>query len=196
MRASMRGMSRTATAGALLALAVVAVMTVGTSLQLQLGAYALAGVLVGGVAGLVPDCSLVARLVGVAAGVAVAWAGFVVRAAVMPDTSTGRTAAAVVTVLLATVVALVPRVPLWAVLLGAGALAAAYESSYAAAPPEIMSTSIDAITGLGVAVVAGFVASALPGTSAPVAPSAPVVVPGPRGGADATVRVGVKDVAR
>ena len=45
MRASMRGMSRTATAGALLALAVVAVMTVGTSLQLQLGAYALAGVL-------------------------------------------------------------------------------------------------------------------------------------------------------
>lgn len=194
MRASMRGMSRTATAGVLLAVAVVAVMTIGTSLQLQLGAYALAGVLVGGVAGLVPDRSLPTRLVGVAAGVVVAWAGFVVRAAVMPDTSSGRTVAAVVTVLLATVVALLPRMRLWAVLLGAGVFAAAYESSYAAAPPEIMSTSIDAITGLGVAMVAGFVVSVLPGT-APVAPSAPVVVPEPRGGADAAVRVGVKEVA-
>lgn len=194
MRASMRGMSRTAAAGALLAVAVVAVMTIGTALQLQLGAYALAGVLVGGVAALVPDRSLAERLVGIAAGVVVAWAGFVVRAAVMPDTASGRTVAAVVTVLLATVVALIPRVPLWAVLLGAGAFAAAYESSYAAAPPEILSTSIDAITGLGVAMVAGFVASALPGT-APALPSAPVVVPEPRGGADAAVRVGVKEVA-
>lgn len=195
MRASVRTMSRTVFAGVLLALAVAAVMTVGTSLQLQLSAYALAGVLVGGVAALVPDRSLVGRLVGVAAGVAVAWAGFVVRAAVMPDTSAGRTVAAVVTVLLATVIALVPRVPLWAVLLGVAAFAAAYESTYAAAPPEIMSTSVDAITGLGVAMVAGFMVSALPGVTAPAAPSAPVVVPEPRGGADAAVRVGVKEVA-
>lgn len=195
MRASMRTTVRTLAAGLLLAAAVVGVMTVSTSLHLQLGAYALAGVLVGGVAALVPDRSLAGRLVGVGAGVAVAWIGFVVRAAVMPDTSTGRTAAAVVTVLLATLVSLVPRMPLWAVLLGAGALAAAYESSYAAAPPEIMSTSLDAITGLGLAVVAGFLVSALPGLGAPVAPSAPVVVPEPRGGADATVRVGVKEVA-
>lgn len=194
MRASMRTMARTLTAGLLLAATVVVVMTVGTSLQLQLAAYALAGVLVGGVAALVPDRSLAGRLVGVAAGVAVAWAGFVVRAAVLPDTNTGHTVAAAGTVLLATLIALISRVPLWAVLLGAGAFAAAYESSYAAAPPEIMSTSLDAITGLGVAMVAGFVVSALPGT-APVAPSAPVVVPEPRGGADATVRVGVKEVA-
>lgn len=195
MRASIRTMSRTATAGVLLAVAVAAVMTVGTTLRLQLGGYALAGVLVGGVAALVPDRSLVARLLGVAAGVAAAWAGFVVRAAVMPDTDAGRTVAAVVTVLLATVIALVPRMPLWAVLLGAAAFAAAYESSYSAAPPEIMSTSLDAITGLGVAMVAGFMVSALPGT-APVASSAPVLVPEPRGGADASVRVGVKELAR
>lgn len=195
MRASMRGMSRTVAAGALLAVTVAAVMTVGTSLQLQLGTYALAGVLVGGVAALVPDASLTGRLAGVAAGVAAAWAGFVVRAALMPDTASGRTVAAVVTVVLATAVALLPRVPLWAVLLGAAALVASYESSYAAAPPEIMSTSLDAITGLGLALVAGFVVSALPGT-APVAPSAPVLVPEPRGGADAAVRVGVKEVAR
>lgn len=197
MRAWIRTMSRTVTAGVLLALAVAAVMTVGTTLQLQLGAYALAGVLVGGVAALVPDRGLVGRLLGVAAGVAVAWAGFVVRAAVMPDTGTGHTVSAVVTVLLATLVALVPRMPLWAVLLGAAAFAAAYESSYAAAPPEIMSTSLDAVTGLGVAMVAGFVLGALPGT-APVASSAPSApaVPEPRGGVDAVVRVGVKELAR
>ena len=195
MRALIRSTARTITSGVLLAVGVVAVMTVSTAFRLDLEAYALAGVLVGGVAALVPDRSLAARLVGVGAGVAAAWAGFVVRAALLPDTSSGRTVAAVVTVLLATAIALVPRLPLWAVLLGAGAFAAAYESSYAAAPPELMSTSLDAITGLSLAMVAGFLASAV-GITAPIAPSTLIIVPEPRGGADADVRVGVEEVAR
>jgi hypothetical protein len=53
------------------------------------------------------------------------------------------------------------RLPLWTLLVGAAALSGAYEYTYAAAPPEIASTSVTAVTSLLVASAVGFLVVAL-----------------------------------
>jgi hypothetical protein len=54
--------------------------------------------------------------------------------------------------------ALAGRLPLWAVLLGAGTFAGAYEPIYAAAPPEILSTSVSTATTVLLTSAIGFLA--------------------------------------
>ena len=78
-----------------LVLAVLTTVVVGTSL---LGAEGAPGVLLGaalgGALGLVPDGSVAARAVGFLAGAVLAWVGYVLRAAALPDSAAGRAVAA------------------------------------------------------------------------------------------------------
>jgi hypothetical protein len=53
------------------------------------------------------------------------------------------------------------RLPLWTTLLGTAALTGAYEFTYAAAPPEMLSTSLSTATTLLLNVAVGFLAAAL-----------------------------------
>jgi hypothetical protein len=50
------------------------------------------------------------------------------------------------------------RLPFWAVLLGAGTLAGAYEAEYEVAPPLVVDTSISTVTTLLLTVAIGFLA--------------------------------------
>ena len=73
----------------------------------------------GVVIALVPDRTPLARLAGFSARFVIGWAGYIIRAQFMPDTSTGRAVAVGVTVLLCVAVAAlsVDRIALWTVIL-------------------------------------------------------------------------------
>jgi len=150
-------------AGGLLAIAVVLVIVVSSDLGLQVESYAFAGVLVGGVVGLVADASPWGRLGAFAVGFVAAWVGYLLRAGVFPDSTAGLVVSTLVSLGLCLLVAVLARrvLPLWAVLLGAGFFAAAYERVFTAAVPEVATTSVDAATSLALVVVVGFVAAAL-----------------------------------
>ncbi len=55
------------------------------------------------------------------------------------------------------------RVPLWATLLGAAAMAGGYEATYELAPSEVVDTSMTAVTTILFTVAVGFLAAALVG---------------------------------
>jgi hypothetical protein len=162
-------MRRTLVAGVVLAVAAVVVVLVSSALDLELESVALLGGALGAVVALVPDRTPFVRLGGFAAGFVAAWIGYVVRAALLPDTAGGRAVAVGLVVLLCVGVtaASLGRLPLWTTLLGTAALTGAYEFTYAAAPPELASTSVSTATTLLFNVAVGFLAAAL------VAPSAP-----------------------
>jgi hypothetical protein len=103
------------------------------------------------------------RLAGFGAGFVAAWIGYVIRATLLPDTAGGRAVAVGIVVLLcvATTAATMNRLPLWSTLLGTAALAGAYEFTYAAAPPELASTSVTTATTLLINVAVGFLAAAI-----------------------------------
>lgn len=131
-------------------------------LDLQIESVALIGAATGAVIALVPHTTPLARLGGALLGVVAALVGFALRAAVLPDSPSGRAVFVAVVVLLSTaVVALAAgRIALWAPLLGAAAFAGAYEPVYAAAPPELASTSVNTLTALLVALAVGHLATA------------------------------------
>lgn len=136
--------------GGCLAVATALLILASEWLDLDLEAVALFGAAMGAIAAIVPSGSAAGRLVGFLAGFTIAWVGFLLRAAMLPDTSGGRAVAAAVIVLVCTGVALVSlgRVRLWAVLLGAAAFTGAYEYTYNAAPPEVLTTSVSTATSL------------------------------------------------
>jgi ABC-type transport system involved in cytochrome c biogenesis permease subunit len=146
--------------GVLLGAAVVILVLLSAALDLEIESFVQAGALTGAVAALVPDRSLSARLLAVALGVFASWVGFVLRAAVLPDSTGGLAVAALVTVLICLLVAVISagRLPFWGALLGAALLAGAYESAYSDAPSELLQTSVDAITALAITGVVGFLA--------------------------------------
>ena len=86
-----------------------------------------------------------------------------VRAARLPDTAGGRAVAVGLVVLLCVGITAVSmdRLPLWTTLLGTAALTGAYEFTYAAAPPELATTSVSTATTLLFNVAVGFLAAAL-----------------------------------
>jgi hypothetical protein len=175
MRASMR-------AGVLLAVAAALVVVLSAAWGLDIEAYALAGVAFGGVIALVPDRSAWARLGAFVIGFVAAWIGFVLRAALLPDATSGVAVAAAATILIGLIGVAAGRgrhVPLWAVLVGAGAFSASYESAFSAAPPEVVNTSANAATSLLLAVAVGFVVTCL---SAPRATAPTIEPPQPRDG--------------
>ena len=157
-----------------LVLTVAAVLAVFVSgwLDLELEPVALLGVALG--AGRRPRTSTGRRscVWPASSGFVVAWVGYLVRAAMLPDSTGGRAVAVGLVVVLAVAIAAfsLGRIPLWSTLLGAAALAGAYEHTYAAAPPEVASTSVSTATAVMFAVAIGFLATALmaPATQQPV----------------------------
>ena len=165
-------MRKTIFAGTVLALAAALVMWLSAAFDLELESVVLLGTAVGAVVALVPDRTPLARFLGFAAGFLAAWVGYFVRAALLPDTAGGRAVAVGLILLLcvAVVAASLGRLPLWSSLLGAAALAGGYEYTYAAAPPEVASTSVSAATSLLFCLAVGYLVAA---TVAPPAGAAP-----------------------
>lgn len=165
-------MRKTLLVGLVLTVAAVLVVFVSAGLDLKLEPVALLGVALGGVIALVPDRSPFMRLAGFAGGFVAAWIGYLLRAAVLPDSAGGRAVVVAIVIVLATAIAALSagRIALWSTLLGAAAFAGAYEYTYAAAPPEVASTSVSAATTLLFTVAVGFLAAALmtPATEQPV----------------------------
>lgn len=156
-------MRRSLLVGVVLASAAGLMVLLGSAFDLELESVALLGGALGAVVALAPDRTALTRLGGFAAGFVAAWIGYVVRAAVLPDTSSGRAVAVVVTVLLCTAIAVASRqrLPLWTLLLGTAALTGAYELIYSAAPPELMTTSVSTATTLFLSISLGFAAGLL-----------------------------------
>ena len=154
-------MRKTMLAGVVLALAAALAVWLGDFFGLELDSVALLGAALGAVVALVPDGRPGLRLSGFLAGIVVTWIGYVVRAALLPDAASGRAVAALVIVLLCTVVvaAAMGRIPFWSTLVGVGALVGAYETTYAAAPPEIATTSVSTVTALLMTAGIGFLAA-------------------------------------
>ncbi len=156
-------MRKTLLVGLVLTLAAIAVVLVSAAFDLELEPVALLGVAIGAVVALVPDRTPIMRLAGFAAGFVAAWVGYLLRAGLLPDSAAGRAVAVGVVIVLAVAVSALTfgRVPLWSALLGAAALAGAYEHTYAAAPPEVASTSMSAATVLLFTAAVGFLATAI-----------------------------------
>ena len=148
-----------------LCLAVFAAVIIGLSdlLGLDLEHVALLGAALGGVLGLVPHRPVWGKVAGFLLGFALAWIGFALRAAVLPDSPGGRAVAAFVVVALIAVATSASRgrVPMWSGLLGAAAIVGAYESVYTNAPSQFLSESPAAATTVLLAVALGFLATNL-----------------------------------
>jgi hypothetical protein len=155
-------MRRTLLAGVVLAVAAMLVVRVGSWLDLDVESVALMGAALGAVLALVPDRTPLFRLLGFGAGFVAAWIGYLLRTVALPDTSSGRAVAVGLVVLLCVGVtaATMGRLPLWSTLLGTAALSGAYELTYAAAPPELLSTSMTTASTLLLAIGVGFLAAA------------------------------------
>ena len=153
-------MRRETLIGGCLAVAAALLILASDWLDFEMEAVALFGVAMGAIVALVPSGSAMTRLMGFLAGFVIAWAGFIFRAQFMPDTSAGRAVYAFVIVLLCTGLALATgrRIQLWSVLLGAAAFTGAYEYTYNAAPPEILSSSVSIATSLLLSAGVGWLA--------------------------------------
>lgn len=151
--------------GAVLALFGALTIAFGHLFGLDLDQVALLGVTLGGVIGLVPDRSLVERIIGFAVGFALAWIGYALRAGMLPDTATARAIVvfAVIVVSMLIVLASGSRIPLWATLVGSAALVGAYEQTYAATPSLFVSESPTAATTVLLACAMGVLGSVLLG---------------------------------
>ena len=155
-------MRKTIFAGLILALAAALVMWLSAAFDLKLESVVLLGAAVGAVVALVPDRTPLVRFLGFAAGFVAAWVGYLVRAQFLPDTASGRAVAVGLTLLLCVAVVAVSagRLPLWSSLLGTAAMAGGYEYTYAAAPPEVLTTSVSAATSLLFCIAVGFLVAA------------------------------------
>ena len=151
-----------------LALAVLAGVLVafGDDLGLDLQLYALFGLAIGGAVGLAAGHPL-AKAAGFFIGFVVAWAAYGLRAAVLPDTSTGRAISAVLVVLVLTAIAapLRSRALYVAEFLGVAALAGAYETTFNTLPSAFLTTSVVAATTVLFAAALGYLGSELIGSA-------------------------------
>jgi hypothetical protein len=160
-------MRPTAVGGIILAVATFLLVLFGEALDLDLERTALTGAALGAVLALVPDRSPLFRAVGGLAGFLVGWAGYALRAGLLPDTSFGRAVAALVVVLLLMGIALATftRVPLWSLLVGAAAMSAAYETTFMITPSAFPYESPTAATQVALAAGVGFLAASFLGAA-------------------------------
>lgn len=158
-------MRRYILAGLVLAVLTTLLVLLSDALGLDTEGVALLGGALGGALGLVPDRSPAQRAGAFVIGFLAAWVGYALRAAVLPDATAGRAIAVLLVLLvcLAVGAATRGRLPLWATLLGAAAMAGAYETTYAADPSAFLSSSAATATSILVAAGAGFVATSLLG---------------------------------
>lgn len=156
-------MRRTLLVGLALVVGAVLAVYISSWFDLELESVVLVGVALGAVIALVPDRSPLMRLAGFAGGFVAAWIGYFVRAALLPDSTGGRAVAIGLIIVLAVAIAAVSmeRIPLWSTLVGAAAMAGAYEFTFDAAPPEVASTSVSTATALLLTVAIGYLAGAL-----------------------------------
>jgi hypothetical protein len=158
-------MRRSLVAGLVLAIFAALIIGLGQLLGLDLEHVALMGAALGGVLGLVPHSLPLGKLGGFVVGFVLAWIGFALRAAVFPDSASGRAAAAflVVAAIGAACAVSAGRLPLWSGLLGAAAIVGAYEETYTNAPSQFLKESPTAGTTVLFAVALGFLATSLLG---------------------------------
>jgi hypothetical protein len=152
-------MRRTLLTGGLLAVFAALLAQFGGSLGLEEIRSALLGAALGAALGLVPgrDSSL-ARALGFFVGFLLGWAGYALRAGVLPDTGAGRAVAAflVIAVLTGICAATAAWMPLWCGLLGVAAIAGAYEYAFSIDPTAFTSQSLTAATTVLLAAGVGF----------------------------------------
>src|SRR3954451_14382170 len=148
-------------AGGIVVVTAVLAVLLGAPFGLELDSYALIGVAMGAVVALVPVGRPGLRLAGFASGVLVAWVGYLVRAALLPDTVGGRAAATFLVLAVCAVIAAVAsgRIPVWTTFLGAATFFGAYEATFAEAPPEVATTSVTAVTAVALTAGIGFLAA-------------------------------------
>lgn len=158
-------MTKNVIGGLILAVMAALVVGLGEFLGLDLQHVALLGAALGGVIGLVPDRAPWERIVGFAVGFVLAWIGFAVRAAVLPDSAGGRAVAAflVLAACMAVAAASMSRLPLWSMLVGAAAIVGAYEETYTSAPSQFVRESPTAATTVLLAAALGYLATAFLG---------------------------------
>ena len=156
-------MRRHVPAGIFLAVLASLLVLLSDTLGLDAQGITLLGAAIGGALGLVPDRSALQRIGGFAVGFGAAWIGYLLRAALLPDAASGRAVAVLLVLLgcLAVAMATRGRLPLWASLLGAAAMAGSYESVYAGDPTAFLTTAPASASAVLVAVGAGFLATAL-----------------------------------
>jgi hypothetical protein len=156
-------MRKTLVAGVVLAVVAMLVVLISAALDLDLESVALLGAALGAAVALVPDRSALERVGGFLAGFVIGFLGYVLRVSMLPDTAGGRAVAVGLVVLLCVAVtaASLGRVPLWSILLGAAAVAGAYEFTYTEAPSQLPTTAVSTATTLLFNVAVGFTAAAL-----------------------------------
>jgi hypothetical protein len=150
-------------AGAILAAVAAAVVAFGDLLGLELSRFALLGLAIGAVLGLVPAGSAPERAAAWAVGFLLAWLGYAARVSLLPDTSSGRAVAVAGVVLAVAAVAALTygRLSLWAGLLGVAAMVGAYEVTFSQAPSAFWTDSTAAVTTVALATGMGFLATSL-----------------------------------
>ena len=158
-------MRRSLIAGLVLAVFAALIIGLGQLFGLDLQPVALLGAAIGGVLGLVPHRFPLGKLGGFVLGFVVAWIGYALRAAVLPDAPSGRAVAVflVVAVIAAGCAVSADRMPLWSGLLGAAAIAGAYEAIYTNAPSQFLQESPTAATTVLLAAALGYLATTLTG---------------------------------
>jgi len=156
-------MRRGLVVGLVLAVFAALIIGLGELFALDLQHVALLGAALGGVLGLVPHQPPLGKLGGFLLGFVVAWIGFALRAAVLPDSAGGRAVAAFIVVAVVGVACAVSmgRLPLWSALVGAAAIVGAYEETYTNAPSQFLKESPAAGTTVLLAVALGYLAASL-----------------------------------
>jgi hypothetical protein len=154
-------MLRTLLSGFVLALCTAVVLLIGGGSELE--HVALLGAALGGVIGLVPNDPPLGKLGGFALGFGVAWIAFGLRAAMLPDSTVGRSLAAFLVIFICGGAAAISAgtVPLWSSLVGAAAIVGAYESTYTSSPPTFLTTSPQAATTVLLAAAFGYIATTI-----------------------------------
>lgn len=159
---------RILTVGGVLAVIAALLVDHGDRFGLGLTHNALLGLALGSILGLVPGASTGGRIGGFVAGFLAAWAGYAARAGYLPDIPLGRAIAALAVVLIVTAVAAASsgRAPLWAGLLGIGAMVGGYEAAFTTMPTAFLTESVTAATTVALAVALGFLATTVLGAVA------------------------------
>ena len=152
--------------GAVIAVFGALTIAFGQAFGLELDQVALLGVALGAVIGLVPDRSNVQRIAAFLVGFMFAWIGYGVRAAVLPDSATGRALAILLVIVLCMAIAAVAegRFPLWAMLVGVAAMVGSYETTYIESPSQFVAQSPTAATTVLLAAAIGHLATMLLGS--------------------------------
>ena len=123
----------------------------------------LLGTALGAGLGLAPGAPAGRKLAAFLVGFVIAWIGYAIRAAALPDVTMSRAIVVFISVFLLALACAVSRarLPLWAAFLGAVGMAGAYEFTYVAAPYNFISDSVSAATGILVPVAFGFLTAVI-----------------------------------